>query len=278
MARIWPNSCYFPLAKGGPCMSNRHRSESGTAIRITLLGRFSVRSADAPDPIRVATRVQHLLAYLLLNPHREFRRDHLAETLWGTRRHAATRKHLRQALWGLRSGISTLAPGYDLLSTQGWWVRASPDGRVHVDAIEFEEATRSAMPVPLADDRLLALIEASRLYEGDLLDGWGQEWCTAPREHLRRRFLGAMDALMGHFEGIGDSDGVLTAAARALEIDPARESAHRGMIRLLLRSGDRGGAIRQYRACEAAVLHELGVAPEEATRALYDEILKGGRR
>ena len=260
-------------------MAYRSRVAPDPRLQITLLGRFTLRGSNGDDPIRVPTRVQQLLAYLLLNPNREFRRAHLAEVLWGSRRLETSRKHLRQALWGLRSCTAHLADG-DLLRCQGEWVRASVNGNVRIDAMEFDDVTSllsSRAAVPLNDETAAMLGAAARLYEGDLLDGWDQEWCAGPREHLRRRFLAVMDVLTAHFEAVGDYDRAAGAAARSLEIDPARESAHRCLIRLMMRAGDRSGAVRQYRACETAVRDELGVAPDGSTVALYDEIARGGR-
>jgi DNA-binding SARP family transcriptional activator len=260
-------------------MPGKNRYENSALLCITLLGRFSVRDSRRSEPVRVPTRVQQLLAYLLLHPRREFRRAHLAEVLWGTRRQAESRKRLRQALWGLRAGIQEILPGRELLRCQGEWVRVIIEGPIRIDAHLFEDGTSFASPrlaVPLAEDQARSLCETVDLYQGDLLEGWDQEWCVAPREHLRRRFLGAVELLMNHFEAMGDDARAMSCAARALELDPARESAHRAVIRMLARTGDRSGAIRQYRACEAAVQEELGAPPDEATKALYEEILGGG--
>jgi DNA-binding SARP family transcriptional activator len=259
-------------------MASRHRAGDGASLHITLFGRFSVRDPRRSDPIRISARVQQLLAYLLLHPGREFRRAHLAEILWGSRRQAQSRKHLRQALWALRAGIAEILPGRDLLRCQGEWVSARLDGGVHVDAHAFDEATRFVGPrlaTPLPEDQAIALGEAADLYQSDLLEGWDQEWCAAPRAHLQRRFLLVMDALINHFEATSDDPRAMMCAARALEIDPAREGAHRAVMRLLVRAGDRSGAIRQYRDCEAAVEEELGVPPDASTKALYEEIVRG---
>lgn len=259
-------------------MARRVRLENGASIHVTLFGRFTVRDPRRADPIRMPLRVQQLLAYLLLHPGREFRRAHLAEILWGPRRQVQSRKHLRQAVWALRAGIAEILPGRDLLLCQGEWVRARVDEDIHVDAHSFDEATRSVshrLAVPLPEDQVRSLADAAAVYQGDLLEGWDQDWCAAPRAHLQRRFLNVLDMLAAHFEATGDDSRAMTCAARALEIDPARESAHRAVMRMLVRAGDRSGAVRQYRECEAAVEEELGVPPDGATRALFEEISRG---
>src|SRR5205823_6306577 len=43
-------------------------------------------------------------------------------------------------------------------------------------------------------------------------------------------------------------------------------------LRLLYLSGDRGGALRQYRRCVTALAEELGVNPGKQTINLYEQI------
>ena len=61
-------------------------------------------------------------------------------------------------------------------------------------------------------------------------------------------------------------------ASRLLVIDPLDEAAHRQMMVLLARSGERAAAIRQYRACQQIMRHELDADPEPATETLYQRI------
>jgi predicted ATPase len=46
-------------------------------------------------------------------------------------------------------------------------------------------------------------------------------------------------------------------------------------MQLYARQGRRGAALRQYQVCVGVMQRELGVEPEEKTRALYQEILEG---
>ena len=62
------------------------------------------------------------------------------------------------------------------------------------------------------------------------------------------------------------------AASRLVELDPLDEPAHRRLMAILARSGDRAGAIRQYRATVAMLDRELGVQPLAETTELYEAI------
>ena len=67
----------------------------------------------------------------------------------------------------------------------------------------------------------------------------------------------------------------MDAAGRRVDLDPLDEAAHRRLMALLARTGDRAAAIRQYRACVATLERELGVAPLAETTELYEAIRDG---
>jgi len=256
-------------------MGKNFRQASGPIVYVTLFRSLTIRAATNPDPIRIPTRVQELLAYLALNPEREIRRSHLAEVLWGSRRQAQSRKHLRQALWSLRSGIAKIAPGCEPVRCQGEWVRASLDRPIEIDIRAFERLTQAdgtGRGDTLDANRIAEMSRAIELYTSDLLEDWDHDWCRGPREQLRRRVLTVLDRLLERALASSDDPRLVQLAARALEIDPARESAHRAMMTSSARAGDRSSAIRQYRICEQALRTELGVGPESRTRALLEEL------
>lgn len=59
-----------------------------------------------------------------------------------------------------------------------------------------------------------------------------------------------------------------------LGVDPTQEAAHRTLMRLYLRQGRRGAALRQYQACVGVLQREVGTLPEPETRMLYRELLQ----
>src|SRR2546428_12940171 len=64
-------------------------------------------------------------------------------------------------------------------------------------------------------------------------------------------------------------------ARRWLSLDPLNEAAHRALMRMHARAGERAAALRQYRECALALDRELGVAPHPETSALRDAIERG---
>jgi hypothetical protein len=57
-----------------------------------------------------------------------------------------------------------------------------------------------------------------------------------------------------------------------LALEPWREEAHRALMRLLVRSGQRSAALDQYETCRCILAERLGAEPEAATTALYEQL------
>ena len=64
----------------------------------------------------------------------------------------------------------------------------------------------------------------------------------------------------------------------AVASDPVHEEAQGLLKRLLVQSGRRHLALRQYQALRAALQRELHVEPAASLQALYHDILDGGTR
>jgi predicted ATPase len=64
----------------------------------------------------------------------------------------------------------------------------------------------------------------------------------------------------------------IAAGRQVLEVAPWCEEAHRQLMRLLARAGQRAQALVQYERCRSVLARELGVAPQEATTALYERL------
>jgi DNA-binding SARP family transcriptional activator len=59
---------------------------------------------------------------------------------------------------------------------------------------------------------------------------------------------------------------------RLLALEPWREEMHRQLMKLLVRSGDRSAALRQFERCRQLLAEELDVEPSPDTIALYEQI------
>lgn len=158
------------------------------------------------------------------------------------------------------------------------WIQLKSCDQLNVDVTRFDEATRSCHGIPgpqLDPAGRQRLEDAVRLYRGDLLDGWFQDWCLFERERLQNDFLETLEKLVCVCEAGCDSERGLAYARRMLAVDPAREQVHRHVMRLHVLAGNRIQALREFQRCERTLIQELGVKPSQETCALYESIRDG---
>lgn len=236
-------------------------------LHLALLGSFQARTEPETRIALPTRKSQALLAYLALPPGRPHGRDKLAALLWGDMADREARGGLRQALSALRK----LSTATTVLVLDGDSVALDP-ASVDVDVFEFERRVAEATPDALA--------LAVSLYRGDLLENMAlreapfEEWLLAERERLRQLALDAFAKLLRHQRSAGALVDAVTTALRLLAVDPLQEPVHRVLMRLYVERGRRAAALRQYQLCVSALARELRVEPEQATKQLYQEILR----
>lgn len=246
-----------------------------TALQISMLGGFRVRAGDREIPEgdwkrRKAASIVKLLA---LAPDHRLHRDQLMEALWPDLDPDQAANSLYQALHVARRALDPAKSGDDrYLILRDQILRFAPDLDLWLDAVDFEiaagEARRRRDPE--------AYLAALALYQGDLLpDDLYEPWTTARREALRANLVTLLEELAALNEAAGQLAEAIDAARRIIAIDPLHEPAHRTLMRLYGRSGQRQQAIRQFEVLRDALDSELGVAPEPDTVRLHEQIRAG---
>ncbi len=218
---------------------------------------------------------QELLCYLLLHRASPLPRESLATLLWGDNSTAQSGQYLRQSLWKLQTKLNSQPDPSHILLIDPDWIRFNPQADLWLDVAVFEQAFALVQGVPghqLGEPEVQALQTAVELYHGDLLEGWYQDWCLCERERLRNLYLAMLHKLMGYCEAHSQYEQGLSYGESILRYDHAQERAHRAMMRLRYRSGDRTGALRQHAHCAAALQEEFGVAPGQLTTTIYQQI------
>jgi DNA-binding SARP family transcriptional activator len=248
-------------------------------IAVHLFDRLSVQCGSQELLLHASGNAKELLCYLIVNRRASVPRETLASLVAPSLPPEKSRKALRHALWQLRDGLSgDRCPCADrLLGFGEGWVQFTPDETVWLDVAEFERtaAASSVLGEGAATHDPKRLSKAVELYRGDFLQGWYQQWCLEERERLRQIYLETLDALVAHCEAVRDINAGVAYAIHALHADPARECTHRALMRLYRAAGDRSSALQQYERCVEAVRRELGMEPDDETRALEREIRTG---
>ena len=239
-------------------------------LRVRLLGPLEV--VVGGRPVVVDTRKALAIVALVAAEGRPFARDELAAMFWPDADDEAARGALRRTLSALRTAIGpvgfvieraqvALDPATQLVDLR----RARATGRVG------SRRATSRPPPPSPAGRSWPASPARqpglrRLAGGPRRPGRAARWATSwigwrrARSARRRR-----RPARSRPRGVGWT------------LDPLDEPGQRRVMELLARSGDRAGAIRQYRALVALFDRELGVAPLRETTELYEAIREDRR-
>jgi DNA-binding SARP family transcriptional activator len=140
---------------------------------------------------------------------------------------------------------------------------------------EAHERVRDRRGAELGEADVQATRNAIELYEGELLEGWYQDWCIHQRERYRTMRLALLEKLLSHAEHLYRWDEALTYAETILEEDRAHERTHLRLMRIHVARGDRTAAIRQYVACREALQQEFAVEPGPDVVAVYEQAREG---
>jgi len=251
-----------------------------------LLGSFEVTLDGQPLAGLRSRKVSALLAYLAAEANRTHARETLAALLWSESTDDAARLSLRVALSNLRKVLAPLDVPILVATRQSVQLNAKHCD-CWVDTARFDAllATCNAHPHGAAEtcpSCIQRLAEAVELYRGDFLAGltlpdspaFG-EWWILQQEWYHRRALTALERITEHHIAHGNYEEAQDFARRQLMLECWREEGHRQLIRALALDGQRGAALAQYEACQQILAEELGVAPEEATKTLYERIQQG---
>jgi DNA-binding SARP family transcriptional activator/pimeloyl-ACP methyl ester carboxylesterase len=227
---------------------------------------FSVRTFGFPEirrdgvPCELALRKGLALLIYLAEANGPVGRDVLATLLWPDSSADVARARLRRLLHRLQVTLG------EIITSDRFTLRWSGALDLTLDSHAFEEACDRG-----------AFARACLIYQRDFLEGFSpgdcpefDEWAFFRREALRGRAIHALERVVAETNAAGDYMAAATHARRLVALDPFSEVYGRHLIRNLLLGGDRAAAERYFEALRQRLRDELGVAPEDETRALLN--------
>jgi predicted ATPase/DNA-binding SARP family transcriptional activator len=186
--------------------------------------------------------------------------DRILALFWPDSDDEHARAALRQSVKFLR-----LALGDDAVIRHGEAVLAVSERVIACDAVACLRALRAQQ-----DDAALAL------YGGEFLPGFSvagaapelEQWLEGVRRRLAAQVASAATRATQCHADAGNLPQALRCARAALEWAPDDETALRNLMRLLLRCGDRSGALAEYERFRARLAQSLQTEPAAETQAL----------
>jgi len=256
-------------------------------LSLTFLGQFHVALDGSVLSAFETDKVRALLAFLVVEADRVHSRSSLATLLWPGYSEANARTTLRHVLHQLRQilGDATATPPWLLITRQSLQFNLAAPHTADVATFRsllHASATHQHTDLAHCQPCLQQLQQAIALYRGDFLVGLSvddsavfEEWRRVMQEQLHLMALDACYRLANAYEALGDNEQACHYALRQLELEPWRETAHRQLMRLFAKQDQRNAALAQYQTCRQRLAEELGVEPEAATVALYEQIRSG---
>ncbi len=243
-------------------------------MRISLFGNLRISVAGTPVTSVNTSRLQSLIAYLVLHADAPQPRERLAFTLWPGSRESQARTNLRQLLHNLKRA---LPPESSSLVTDHFAVQWRQDGSCTIDVLDFQAAITEASAARKEQDtprEIQSLTKAAQLYEDDLLPALYDDWLTPLRENYRSQISDALHRLSTVLEEQKEYAAAIPWADRLVALDSLNEAHYQLLIRLHAANDDRASALRAYHQCMRVLRREMGVEPGPATQELFQRILK----
>lgn len=253
------------------------RSPRPTPLEISLLGRPEFRAGGVRLGL-LPRKAVALLAYLAVEGRAQSR-EHLAELLWPAGNRASSRAALRNLLAQLNKALG--AAGLEPLRSDTDWIALAPEQPLWLDLSELEAVLR----LPEGHAALLERLEAViPLWRGEFLEGLGfadapdfEDWVALRREALRQQMTQVLERLAAAQAEAGQLHKALESTARRIQLEPLDEAAHRQLITLYLRAGNRGKALEAYQSLCDLLRREVGVEPALETELLVRPLLRPSR-
>jgi DNA-binding SARP family transcriptional activator len=150
-------------------------------------------------------------------------------------------------------------------------------GRVVSDLDSFKAALGQARTAHAAGDprgELSALLEALRVYRGDVLPGdVYDDWFGPIRERFKQDYEDTALRVGRLYADSGELLEGLSVLRDVCARNPWREDIYQAILRLQIASGQRAAAIETYFMCRSRLVEDLGIDPSRETTALYEEVL-----
>jgi PAS domain S-box-containing protein len=246
-------------------------------LRIQLLGRIHVRLPDGSSvqgSLWQRQKVRALLAYLAMRQGQPVHRETLLEIFWPDMVYETGLHNLNTAVYSLRRCLEPdlkrgAASQYIQYESHHYKLR---NGRTHwLDVSAFEsnitqasQKTNHSWAISLYK-KALALYSEAYLAELDTV----MDWHLSDQRRLCELYLSSLENLASLLMLDKKLDAATEEYLQVLAVDPCREKAAQGLMRLSLQKGDRATAVVHYHQLCAALEAELDVRPSRETRQIY---------
>jgi LuxR family maltose regulon positive regulatory protein len=180
------------------------------------------------------------------------------------------------------SSLNASLPGW--IEADRERVALKQNGKLWVDVDAFHQFLSQLQQHDHAEEEIcdscLAILEKTvEICSGEFLEGLNlddapafDEWQFFQRDSLRQQLAGVLQRLSAGYADRGQWDQAITNARRWVALDRLHEPAHRVLIDLYARAGQKTAAVRQYEELARLLREQLNQEPERETQRLYEQV------
>ncbi|MEM9584116.1 MAG: BTAD domain-containing putative transcriptional regulator [Pseudomonadota bacterium] len=236
-------------------------------VIVRFLGRPSITASDGDEFDTLGRKSVALLCILALSPNFVCTRERLLGILWGTRSQQQAQGSLRQVLSEVRR---TLNLGENCpLVTDRTTVKLA-EHLVEIDVLNCLDLMKSEQKAD--HERAAEIVEAGFAPLQSINEDYYDDWMARQYERIKEACRDALSELMRDAFEAGELRRARVFGRAVLRIEPGDEEAHRVLMEVYVREGNRGLALRQYAACCEILEAEYDAEPDARTAALYQSI------
>src|SRR5262245_62030030 len=245
-------------------------------LRVSVLGGQQITD-DRDGRVQVrSSRALVLVAYLAVHAGVPHARLQVAGLLWPESGDAQALTNLRRELHHLRQVLGYGGPRRATVKDVRWVDVSACQADVRV----FETERMAALAAAESGDDHAVIDRggaAIAQYSGDLLPGVYDDWVGEARARLERQCVELCDLVAAARARAGDLAGAAITARHRIELQPLEEVGYRVLMGLQADMGDRAAAVSTYHHCASVLERELGVIPDDATRAVFQRLMTRAR-
>lgn len=234
-------------------------------LHIYLLGGFHLTYEGQPIQI-ASTRLQALLAYLVLHADMPQSRQGLAYLFWPDSSESQAFTNLRKLIYQLRQTLPHPDRFFQSDQQRIEWIKDAPYTTDVNKLRSYLTQSKRAFPAQTA------FIQIAEIYRGRLLPDCYDEWIAPRRGQLHQEVVDTIGQLLIVLEKQRSYEEAIRCAHYLLTLEPLEEATYRHLMRLYALSGNRVGVQHAYQQCARMLEEELDVQPSVETQQLYTQM------
>ncbi|CAM3786497.1 BTAD domain-containing putative transcriptional regulator [Aeromicrobium ponti] len=258
-------------------------SHPGYTLKVQALGKFRVWLGETEVEEKGWTRgkAKELLQFFVTHHQKLIPKEEIFQLLWPEQDEKSSARDFKVALNALNN---VLEPNRKARETSFFIIREgsayglNPIAVLDLDSHSFEQWITSGLEETYKEKAVHYLENGLSLYKGDYLpERKYDDWCMSEREKMSVYFIRGAEKLAQFYVRAENYDKAIHLCSRILEKDRTWEEAYRLTMYCYYRKNNRPQAIKWYKKCCDILEKELGVAPLEPTRHMYEMILESDK-